>query len=291
MGFSPRTVNQYLRVIRKADAWCVARGSSLAKAPADLVARYADTRPKTWSSRKELRAALEHYWTITKRKNPPLSVIRVPPKPAMVCRALDDEEALRLAKATDSHHDLRGFALALGLYQAMRREEIATVRWCDFARRGRRTWLTIVGKGDKQRTIPVHPKVVEKLAELERPNEWVFPGRFSTHVTPATIWKWVRELAEEVGIDAMTPHRLRHTCLATQNDVHQNLRATMHFAGHSRPETTAGYTRSTDDAVYDAMMSVDYLGERKRKPRRRPPEGWPWDQPTLFDGDEPEDDW
>lgn len=285
LGLSHKTVSIYVRAIHHAEAWCTARGTTLAKVSGPVIAQYAETKPRTWASRKEVRQALGHYWAITRRRNPPLSFIRVPPKPEMVCKAVEDYEARMLAKCARQHEDLPGLALALGLYQAMRREEMARVRWRDFDA----GHITIIGKFDKQRRIPLHPEVLDKVAALERPGEYVFPGRFGGHVSPATIWAWIRKLAEEAGVPRVTPHTLRHTCLATQNDINRDLRATMWFAGHSRPETTSGYTRTRESAVYEAMMSVDYLGERKRAGRRPAPE-WP----SLFDASDESDselDW
>jgi integrase/recombinase XerC len=272
-GLSDKSVAIYTRRILSADKWLVARGSSLALTGPDLIARYAETLPRGWSSRKELRSAAKWYWIIIRRKNPPLAAIRVPAKPAMVCKALDIDDAKMLAKVARATPYPHGLALSLGLYQALRRAEIATLPWQGFGRR-----LTVIGKGEKSRTIPLHPQVLDKLVGPDRAPEFVFPGRSGGHVAPATVWSWIRDLGEEAGLPHLTPHQLRHTCLATQNDNNKDLRAVQMFAGHSRPETTAGYTRTTDDAMYASMMSVDYLDERRRG--RKAPEEWP----SLFDG-------
>lgn len=276
LGLGPKTVSIYYRRINDADQWCRARGSSLAKAPGPLVATYADTLPRGWSSRKELRSACKWYWIIVKRKDPPLTFIRVPPKPAMVCKAVDDHVAALLAKVASDEPYPRGLALSLGLYQAMRREEMATLPWDAFGPEK----LRVIGKFEKERRIHIHPRVLAKIGSMERAGEYVFPGRFGGHVSTATIWYWIRTLGEEAGVH-VTPHMLRHTCLATQHDNTGDLLAVMGFAGHSRPETTAGYTRTKDRAMYAAMMSVDYLGDR-RSPARKQREAWS-DQPGLFD--------
>lgn len=275
------SVRQYQRAIVKADAWCQARGHSLAKAPGPLIARYADSLPLSASTRRILRCALKHYWEINHRKNPPLDFLRVPPTPEMVCRAFDDDDARRLAKLARQRGDRKGFALALGIYQAMRRAEIAHCRWTDFGDDGH---LKIVGKGDKQRVIPIHPEVLDKLAVAERRGVYVFPGRFGGHVSPATVWSWIRELGEEAGVVGITTHRLRHTCLAIQNDVNKDLRATQQFAGHSKIQTTEGYTRTRAAALRAAMLSVDYLGENPGRRRHAPQQG-------LFDGPGSGDEW
>lgn len=278
-GLSRKTVNQYARAIHSAEEWCQARGHPLSRAPGSLIARYADTLPNSASTRRILRCALKHYWEITHRKSPPLSYLRVPPTPEMVCKAFDDEEARRLAKLARQRRDRKGFALALGLYQAMRREEIARCRWVDFGEDG---YLKIVGKGDKQRVIPIHPEILDKLTTVERAGDYVFPGRQGGHVGPTTVWAWIKELGEEAGVVGITTHRLRHTCLAVQNDENGDLRATQQFAGHSKIQTTEGYTRTRAAALRKAMLSVDYLGDNPAR-RHGPP------QRGLFDGPAAED--
>ena len=288
-GLSPKTVDNYYRCINTADAWFTARGSSASKATADLVMRYAETRPLTWSSRKELRYALQWYWEIIHRRNPPLAVIRLPPQPDWPCRALTEEEAQQLALTARQVGDHRGFAVYLGLYQAMRRAEIARCRWLEF---GGNHMMKVVGKGMKERVIDVSPSVLVHRYFRSAPtrselaagaSEYVFPGRFGGPAGPTTIWKWIRQVADEAGVEAVTPHRLRHTCLATQNDNTRDLRSVQAFAGHAHSTTTEVYTRAKASNMRAAMLSVDYLNER---PTRRQPQP----QPSLFDQQEG-DEW
>lgn len=295
-GLSPKTVDDYYRCINTADRWFTGRGSSAAKANGDLVAKYADTRPLTWSSRKELRYSLQWYWEIIHRRNAPVAVIRLPPQPDWPCRALTEEEALQLALTARQIGDHRGFAVYLGLYQAMRRAEIARPRWSDF---GRMT-MKVVGKGMKERTIDVSPSVLDHRYFRHPPtraevaagvSEFVFPGRFGGPAGPTTIWKWIRAVAKEAGVDGVTPHRLRHTCLATQNDNTKDLRSVQAFAGHAHSSTTEHYTRAKASNMRAAMMSVDYLSERPKRPKRSPaPPLWPGQSSLFGDGDDEDED-
>ena len=101
--------------------------------------------------------------------------------------------------------------------------------------------------------------VTAAVAALPRSHPtWVFSGRLNGHVHPATVWTWVVNLAEGAGIERVTTHRLRHTCLATANDNTGDLRAVQDFARHSKVDTTAGYTRSTERRLRTVMESIDY---------------------------------
>ncbi|MDQ3575298.1 MAG: tyrosine-type recombinase/integrase [Actinomycetota bacterium] len=247
----------YVRTIRNAERWFEHHGLSLATATAVEVADYLATQSRTWSVRNLLRAALTHYWDITGHADPPLRAMRVPSKPRMVCRALDPGDARILAKAARAHGGSAGMAAVLGLYMGLRREEIAGVRWDDFSE----SELRVIGKGEKQADLPLHPVVLELLAEHPRRGPWLFPGEGRDHVHPATVWQWIRDLAQAAGVGLVSTHILRHTCLATANDATGDLRAVQEFARHARPETTANYTRASAQRLDAVMRSIDYEGE------------------------------
>lgn len=255
-GLSPRTVGIYSATVKSLNRWAEPRCTDIDRITALELVDYLGTIPRTWATRKKLRAALTHYWEATGRADGPLAVVRVPAKPTMVCRALDDGDAHMLAKTARVRCDLKGFAVILGLYQGMRREEIARLPWDAFDG----TWLRVIGKAEKERRLPVHPVTAHTAMAVPRTTAWVFPARrlAGTSAGPATIWQWIREVAEEAGVAGVTPHRLRHTCLATANDNTGDLRAVQAFAGHSRPETTAGYTRASTRALRAVVESIDY---------------------------------
>lgn len=258
LGLADRTVVQYARFIQTAERWFLEQGWRLSTAAPYQVIAFLETLPPTWSTRNLARAALGRYWELVGRPDPPLRAIRVPPKPSMVCRALADVDARRLATVARARGDRHGLAVLLGLYQGMRREEIATIRWDAISEDG--LWLTVTGKGAKTRRIPLHVVTLEALAAAARgpDDEWVFPGRFGGHCNPERVWTWIREVADEAGVGPVQPHQLRHTCLATQNDRTGDLRAVQAFAGHAKPETTAGYTRARDEALRKVVEALDY---------------------------------
>lgn len=255
LGLAPKTARLYASQVKAAERWCEDRGLCLSTLPAELVVEYAATRPLTHSTRTILRAALRHYWERAERGNPPLRAIRVPPEPRHGCRALEEDDARILAKAARARADRKGLAVVLGLYEAMRREEIATLPWVSLRDAG---FLRIVGKGTKERRIPLHEVAAEALTWVPRTSEYVFAGRYGGPVTPATIWAWVREVSGDAGVPVVPPHVLRHTSLATANDNTGDLRAVQAFAGHAKPETTSTYTRANARRLAAVVASLDY---------------------------------
>lgn len=254
-GFKAKTVREYRREVEWAKAWFDARGLSLRTATPSQVAEYADTRPHTPGVRSHLRAALVHWWDWQGVDGWP-KAIDVPSEGERICKALDPSDATAIVK-TAMGWWRPGTAVLIGAYLGFRNEEIATLRWESFDRD--LEWCRIVGKNSKQRTVAVPKPLADELAP-RRAKGYLFVGRTGGHVSHTAIWKWVRQVADAAGVEERVwPHRLRHTFAATANDNTGQLRAVMTAMGHSRPETTARYTRTTGDALRLVADSLDYL--------------------------------
>jgi len=247
-GLSPGTIRVYAQAVTRASTFM-----DLATVTAVTVAEYAGRLAPSHSTRGQLRCALKHWYQFTGADGP-WRAVRVPPQPEMLCRALSPEAARDLAKVAVGWYP-NGLATLLGLYLALRRGEIAGAEWS----RLRGDYYTVTGKGSKTATLPVHPVLLHELQATTRGSPWVFPGRLDGHASVATVWRWVKDCATEAGIPEITTHQLRHTCLATANDNTQNLRAVQSFARHSKPQTTSGYTRTTEKRLREVSDALDYL--------------------------------
>ena len=267
-GLSPKTIAVYLVAIRRAE-----RDLDLATVSAVELARWADASLSGSRSMRSLfRSALKAHWQATERPDPPYRAIRVPRKQRMRCRALPEASAAALAaeaRRRAAGGTRKGLAVLLALYGGLRRSEIAGLRWADISADG---WLRVVGKG-AERQIPLHPVLAAALAAarpasgipIPRPRARRHEGRGPLFVGldggalhPTTVWTWVRELSTAAGIGPVQTHVLRHTALATALDATHDLRAVQEFAGHARPETTAGYTRVRVDRLRSVVAALAY---------------------------------
>lgn len=260
LGLAPKSAYAYARVIDRAEALLAGSGTDLAHVTPAQLAGLALAWPASRSSRMQLRAALRHAWAVQGRPDGPIQAVRVPPAVRMRCRALSGPEAARLEAAARARGDAPGLAVLVGLYSALRRAEIARLRWDDLSfDGGLPAWLHVVGKGDVAADVPVHPVLAAALVELAPRAGWCFPARVGRagHVNPTTIWTWVRRVGADAGVDVAT-HTLRHTALAEANDRSGDLRTVQAIARHARPETTAGYTRTTGERMRRVVGLISY---------------------------------
>jgi len=126
--------------------------------------------------------------------------------------------------------------------------------------------VRVIGKGDKERIIPIHDRAVEaietylrkgRIQLLKDPNEKaLFVNPRGERLTRQGLWLIIKYYVERAGLDPdITPHTLRHSFAthileskeATLVDVQQ-------FLGHANISTTQVYTRVTSKhkrQVYD----------------------------------------
>lgn len=253
-SLSHKTLRQYERELSRLTDWCADRALSLHDLDPDILRGYADTLPNSTTVRTHLRSALNHWWAWQGIDGFPGAIV-VPKRPPMVCKALEPADAKAIVKASFGWWR-PGTAVLIGAFLGLRNEEIATLRWDCFD--GGMDWVTVTGKFQRTRRLAVEPELKTELAGRRNGSPYVFEGsRGRAHVTHATICNWVKLVAVEAGVEEdVWPHRLRHTFGASANDETGDLRSVQTAMGHSRPETTAGYTRTTADRLRGVSKAV-----------------------------------
>lgn len=254
VGLRPKTVKDYVWELTRIMEWCREEGRSLADLRPTELRDYAETRPNTPSVRSHLRAAMIRWWEWQRLPGWP-GAIEVPKQAPMVCKAFEPDDMERVAKTARRIGWRAGTAVIVGLGLGVRNEELRTLRWENFDRA--MEWASITGKGNRVRTVSVPEPVAFELRP-HRAKGYIFEGRYGGHVTHATISNWVKSVCAEAGFDPadIWPHRLRHSYGAEANDETADLRAVAKSMGHTRTETTEGYTRTTQAALRKVSNAV-----------------------------------
>jgi integrase/recombinase XerD len=155
--------------------------------------------------------------------------------------------------------------LAVLAYSGCRVGELVKLRVRDYKTSGEHRILAITGKGNKERTAPLHLEAVEKLAAwLALPGIGVDPaaplfrpqrsarkhGRDGFRPKPMTtraVEKLIGRYVTALGLDPnVTVHSLRVTALTTARERGSDIIDLQDFAGHADPRTTLTYIRSRD---------------------------------------------
>jgi hypothetical protein len=203
-----------------------------------------------------------------------------------VSRLTREETARFLAASNDRRRDR--WLAHLGCCAGLRSQELRGVQGRHFARPGF-IWVTQdLGKGLKERWVPViadlEPVVVEILT-LVALDEFVLPGqRSARHPTPeimrdvdkrvsaSAIYKQTVALGERAGIAVrVTPHVMRRS-FATHVARHAGVRVAQSLLGHESITTTEEYTNApTLDELAVSLHGISFYQSPMQAPTRRKP--------------------
>ena len=197
----------------------------------------------------------------------PASGVRAPKGRQRLPKTLDTDQAAQLftAPAADggaaSERDLRDRAMVELLYgSGLRLAELVAVDVRDLDLRS--GFVTVVGKGDKTRIVPVGRAAQEALrAYLEtrptvRGEDPLFIGRAGRRISARNVQLRLKRLAAIAsGNDGVHPHMLRHSFASHLLESSGDLRAVQELLGHANLSTTQIYTHLDYQhlaKVYDA---------------------------------------
>lgn len=155
--------------------------------------------------------------------------------------------------------------LYLAAYEGLRACEIARLRREDVRDNDSPETIVVLGKGSKERVLPVSQRVLIELDAHGMPRRgpifflWTNQGPTSTPISPHRVSATCNAYLAGVGAGA-TLHQLRHR-FATQalRMSGGDLRMTQELLGHSSPATTAIYTQWQSDraaGVIDALAAI-----------------------------------
>jgi len=126
--------------------------------------------------------------------------------------------------------------------------------------------LKIVGKGDKERHVPLPLPMLRQLEDLWRSHRhprWLFPNRDgSAHLATSTLGStFARAVlaARMMGIARPTTHSLRHSYATRLLENRVELRVVQCFLGHASMRTTAAYTHLTEPTRQQVRSLLDSI--------------------------------
>jgi len=177
------------------------------------------------------------------------------PRPKQpVPRALSPKDALALSSGTDLVQEdhrlaLRDRALFTLLYGCgLRIAEALALNRRDAPASGGNAALRVMGKGGKERLVPVLPAVRAALADWLAvhgggPEAPLFLGARGGRLDPALAQKAMRNGRRALGIpEHATPHALRHSFATHLLAGGADLRSIQELLGHASLSTTQRYT-------------------------------------------------
>jgi integrase/recombinase XerC len=200
----------------------------------------------------------------------PVQGVRAPKSPRHLPKALSVEQAQQLLdgappQALATPEGARDRAMFELLYSSgLRLAELIALDAEDGRLDLKQAEVTVTGKGEKTRTVPVGGRAREALRDwlkaralLAAPQERaLFVGARGRRIAAGTVQARLRAWAMRQGLGASVhPHMLRHSFASHVLQSSQDLRAVQEMLGHASISTTQVYTHLDFQAlakVYDA---------------------------------------
>ncbi|SDW49678.1 integrase/recombinase XerD [Ruegeria halocynthiae] len=293
LGAATNTLLAYGRDLKDFSDWLVRCKSDFAEADRDRIEGYLidcdaqglsrSTRARRLSAIKQLyRFAFEEGWLDS---NPAIQ-IKGPGRAKRLPKTLDVPEIDRLLSAArrtgrSDADKIRNTCLMELLYATgMRVTELVSLPVS--SARGDPQMLLVLGKGGKERMVPLSPPAREALsnwlkardaaeeqaiAKGAQASRFLFPSRGkSGHLTRHRFFLLVKELAVEGGVspEKVTPHTLRHAFATHLLANGADLRSIQTLLGHADVATTEIYTHVLDERLTELVLKHHPLAKDDR---------------------------
>lgn len=219
----------------------------------------------------------------------PVAGVRAPKRPKTLPKALSVDDAMMLMDApqTDTVEARRDRAILELFYSSgLRLAELVglDVAFANSAEYRSAGWIdldaaevTVLGKGNKQRTVPVGSKAIDALKDwLAVRGQFVkldphplFLSVRGNRMSPGVVRERVKRAALTAGIPAnVHPHVLRHSFATHMLQSSGDLRAVQELLGHASVAATQVYT-SLDFQHLARIYDQAHPRAKKREPGAR----------------------
>ena len=223
----------------------------------DFIAKRVESGAKPRSTARQLSSFRRFFRYIMRegiRKSDPTAEIAMPRIGRSLPKTLTEDEvdALLNAPTPDEPLGHRDRAMLELLYATgLRVSELINLKQSQV--NFNQGVLRIVGKGDRERLIPLGEESQRWLKEfidgprmeilLERQTDYLFPTRRGDRMTRQAFWHIIKRYAEKAGVrQKMSPHSLRHAFATHLLNRGADLRVVQLLLGHSDLSTTQIYT-------------------------------------------------
>jgi integrase/recombinase XerD len=260
-GLSPNTLAAYRADLTALERWLFERSGDLTNAQRGDILSFmasrvqAGARPR--STARQLSSFRRFYRYLVREnvlREDPTAQIAMPKVGRSLPRSLMEEEveALLAAPAVSDPLGHRDRTMLEVLYATgLRVSELVNCKLSQVNLN--QGVLRIVGKGDRERLIPLGEEAVQWVQQfllgprveilLERQTDYLFPTRRGDRMTRQAFWHIIKRYARKAGVQKdLSPHTLRHAFATHLLNHGADLRVVQMLLGHSDLSTTQIYT-------------------------------------------------
>ncbi len=290
-GAAANTLDAYRRDLEGFAAFAARRGTSLIEAQPGHIRAYlawlrdrgeaASTTARRLSAMKQFYRFL--YGEALRGDNPAAAIV-APRRGRPLPHSLSEAQVTALLEAARGGVERQDLSKA-GQRQALRLHCLVELLYATGLRaselvglpmtalQGDERFLTIRGKGERERLVPLGATaqaVLAKWLKVRGDNHgtgraWVFPSRGGKgHLSRQRLGQELKKLATAAGLDAaqVSPHVLRHAFASHLLGHGADLRAVQQMLGHADISTTQIYTHVLEARLKELVQQHHPLGKQ-----------------------------
>lgn len=209
-------------------------------------------------------------------KDSPADLIELPLRPKHLPDVLTDRDITDIQSTFDrsTPEGERNYTIVEVLYGCgLRVSELVNLKMSNVY--ADEQMLQVIGKGDKERWVPINVHALELLLNYIhtvrshipiKPGEerFVFLNRRGSHLSRQMVFIMLKDAVAAAGIKkTVSPHSLRHSFATELVENGADLRAVQEMLGHESISTTEIYTHLTRDTLRNTITA--YHPHYKRK--------------------------
>jgi integrase/recombinase XerD len=287
---SNHTISAYQRDLADVASWLKSKKSTLLNASREELEAYLSCLHKQGmqpSSIARKRSSLKQWFGFAQsegwRTDNPAEQLQAPKAARKLPKVMHTQAVDALLAAANEDTTPEGLRLMAMLELAygsgMRVSELVALKLSEVftLKHDIRDMITIRGKGDKERLVPLGSKAKYALGNylkvrpcfLRGGNEssYLFPyHRADGFITRQQFGVMLKELAVKVGIDPemISPHKLRHSFASHLLEGGADLRVIQELLGHADISTTQVYTHVAIKRLREVVEQTHPLGNAKQ---------------------------
>ena len=284
-GASNNTCQAYQRDIADFSEWMSQRGRSIEAATSDdirgFLSALADRQLATSSSARKLSTLRQFFGFLQgdgHRSDNPTAIVDSPRQGRSLPKVLSEADVDRLLAATRTVKGPAGIRLTammeLLYATGLRVSELVALPLN--AVTGKRQFLLVTGKGNKERLVPITGEAraaVDAYLEIwlmfvpdGKQSKFLFPSRGKEgHITRRRFAQMLADLAPGAGLHhhQVSPHILRHAFASHLLANGADLRLVQQMLGHADISTTQIYTHVLDARLKNLVNDMHPLSKKK----------------------------
>ncbi len=266
-GNSKRTIATYEKYLRDFDDYLVEVNCKLKNITNNIIENFINSLELSNSSKNLVISAIRSFYNYLEKfgeveSNPSKAVetIKVGDRKPVFLTEQDIKAGLESIVGR-KNYQLDRTLFVTGVFTGLRLSELTNLKLEDitFSRDKENGMIRVIGKGNKERIIPLHHMVEDNIKVLVngRTKGYVFEGVYNknNHISKKYVDFLLTDIGEYISKD-ISPHAMRHTMATLLMKNGANIFTIKEILGHESLKTTEIYLHLDMDAKQQAVNNI-----------------------------------